>query len=180
VGDKAKTAIKNSQTAMARMQTNANDLVQAYMGMVNQKKITAQFRTDLLAYANKKYPGKADLSAEYATDDVVKRCADGMAGSKAKTREFRQSIMVGTVTLKQNMASARGAMDELNKLITAKAAKKAAAGSNPLKKVAAAVKTKSLGSLRDQKTAIDKALGEVNALTIAIVDYAEKKMRAAG
>lgn len=180
MGAKAKAAMQAGESAIGAMKTNANDLVQAYMGMVNQKRVTIQWRKDLLAVATKKYPGKQDLSAEYASDPVIKNLFDTIDKSKAQTRGFRQSILTGTVLLKQNIAKAQAAMDDLNILIIAKQGKKDAA-KNPLAKVAAAIKTKSLGDLRDQKKAIDKAIGEAHALTVAIVDYAEKKMaKAAG
>ena len=55
-----------------------------------------------------------------------------------------------------------------------------AKGMNPLKKIEAAIQTKSLGNKREHKKAIDQAIADVSALTIAIVDYVEKKMAKAG
>jgi hypothetical protein len=184
MGAKAKEAIKAGESAIAGMRTNANDMVAAYQGMYAQKKNTAAFRGDLINFAAAKFPGKNDLTADVMSGSPagqeLKRLFEGITKSKAQTQVYRESVKAGSLLLKQNIDRARAAIVALDKLIIAKAAKKDAAGSNPLKKIGAAIQTKSLGNLRDQKRAIDTAIAEVNAMTIAIVDYAERKLKKAG
>lgn len=180
MGNKAKAAMTTASNAVKMMKTHCNDVIAAYQGMYNQKKITAQFAQDLSNYAIKKYPGQNDLSTYYATDAAVKGGFDNIQKSKAQTKQFRQSVLAGVVMLKKSMEDARSALAELDKLIASKAAKKTAAGKNPIKAIAAAAKTKSLPDLRKNKDEVVKALADTNAMAIAIIDYAEKKMRKEG
>lgn len=183
MGAKARAAIAASATALKMMQTSADDISAAFQGMYAQKKNSKALLEDIRKYCAIKYPGKNDVTAEYTAGKggqpehkELVRMVDTYHASKAQTKNFRESVKAGSLILKTNMQGARDAIANLDKLIVAKASKKSDTGINPIKKINAAIKTKSLSGLRAQKTLIDQAIATVNRETLAIVAYAEKKM----
>jgi hypothetical protein len=172
MGAKAKAAILEANQCLTRITTALNNTMQAFQGMVAQKKGKKDTVVQLAKYAQKKYPGVMDLTPHVATDPILQEIQNGIDKCREKIAGFRRDSQAQLLLLDQYVAEGKKALEKLDDLIIAKAKQQKEA--KGLKKVMAKLKTKSLGDLRDTKNALDKTFETVNREALGIRMYFEK------